>query len=366
MNHHSYQYKISRANISYKAVICPSHVARIILRKLSSFSYSSLSALSGCPLDEKNIRCCREMRGDLPSTVSPSTVLTASTPFQNPSTKSLCLITNSSLTPYPWRLASIVFQESSSSVEASNTPSLPTPICVTCLKELGAGTEIMDRLMETEPWPPAESDFERVVDRLGLLSFIFLGSSSRVRKKSAKIWFKVNFCLGYPRPLYIWLITFWPKSAASSSSLNKNPYRLVCNRVFVLNDWDSLILDDLPCLGKHGRTAYRSYTQTVLGVWTSTPSFLCSRLPAWTNVSPLHSLHVKVRWDCRCLCRTTGCPSSGNTSIGLLCRSAWCDKHGHLPLLTRCMGFARVLLQFRFARRHKSYWTKSALLLPTT
>lgn len=199
MNHHSYQYKNSRANISYKAVICPSHVARIILQKLSSSSYSSLSGRS---LDEKNIcrRCSREMR-DLPSTVSPSTVLTASTPFQNPSTKSPCFITISSLTPYPWRLASIVFQESSSSVEASNTPSLPTPICVTCLKELGAGTEIMDRLMETEPWPPAESDFVRVVGRLDLLPLVFLGGSSRVRKRSAKIWYKVNFCLGYPRPL---------------------------------------------------------------------------------------------------------------------------------------------------------------------
>ena len=72
----------------------------------------------------------------------------ASTPFLKPSTKSWCLLTMASLTPWPCSLVSISFHEGSMSFETSIMPSLFTPTCARCLKESGAGEEIINRLMD--------------------------------------------------------------------------------------------------------------------------------------------------------------------------------------------------------------------------
>jgi len=74
----------------------------------------------------------------------------------------------------------MAFHESSSSLDASKTPSSPTPICVTCLKELGAGDEIMER--ETE------RDFDLLAGRFqfDLVLLIFLDWSDRGRRRLAK------------------------------------------------------------------------------------------------------------------------------------------------------------------------------------
>ena len=87
----------------------------------------------------------------LPSNLSVfelSTLWIASTPFQNPSTKSWCLIMTASLTPWPCNWVSISFHEASRFFEASKTPFALTPTCAMCLKESGAGEEIVDREME--------------------------------------------------------------------------------------------------------------------------------------------------------------------------------------------------------------------------
>ena len=136
------------------------------------------------------IRYCQAYLNDmsLPSNLSvfePSGPWIASTPFQNPSTKSWCLTTTASLTPWPCNLVSISFHESSKLFEASKTPFALTPTCATCLKESGAGDEIIDREMELI------DDF----DDLFFWRCVLLGKSritQRVSKSFSLSWSKVG------------------------------------------------------------------------------------------------------------------------------------------------------------------------------
>jgi len=101
--------------------------------------------------------------------------------------KSAAVLRGPSLTPYPCRLASIDFHESSRSFVASKTPSWLTPTCAICLKEFTEGDEI--DLSEIEPALDKDLDCDDLF-LPDLVHFAFLGGPTRSRRWLNRRWVK--------------------------------------------------------------------------------------------------------------------------------------------------------------------------------